>query len=85
MPDEVCANQQRLTHVELMAEYLRHGFICEDLFVLVRKAKPGVSRMLRQSHAKKKPFLLSRISQIVWQARWEGHQDSIPLEMKAVT
>jgi len=51
--DEVCANKQRLTHVELINEYARYGFVCEDLFVLVRKGKPGVSRMKKQVHARK--------------------------------
>lgn len=51
--DEVCANQQRLTHVELINEFCRHGFIVEDLFVLLRQNRPGVSRILRQVHARK--------------------------------
>jgi hypothetical protein len=51
--DEVCANKQRLTHVELINEFERNGFITEDLFVIVRPGKPGVSRMLTQKHARK--------------------------------
>lgn len=51
--DEVCANQQRLTHVELINEFCGHGFIVEDLFVLLRQNRPGVSRILRQVHARK--------------------------------
>lgn len=51
--DEVCANQQRLTHVELINEFCRHGLIVEDLFVLLRQNRPGVSRILRQVHARK--------------------------------
>jgi DNA methylase len=51
--DEVCANQQRLTHVELINEFAIYGFIVEDLFVLVRNNRPGVSRILRQVHARK--------------------------------
>ena len=51
--DEVCANKQRLTHVELINEYTQYGFVCEDLFVLLRKGKPGVSRMKKQVHARK--------------------------------
>jgi|SRR5947208_3074303 len=51
--DEVCANVQRLTHVELLNEYTANGFMVEDLFVLVRSNKPGVSRILRQVHARK--------------------------------
>lgn len=51
--DEVCANQQRLTHVELINELQTYGFIVEDLFVVVRNGKPGVSRLLTQAHARK--------------------------------
>lgn len=51
--DEVCANKQRLTHVELVNEFNKYGFITEDLFVLVRNGKPGVSRMIKQKHARK--------------------------------
>jgi hypothetical protein len=51
--DEVCANKQRLTHVELINECWRLGFIVEDVFVLTRTNKPGVSRVLRQVHARK--------------------------------
>jgi hypothetical protein len=51
--DEVCANKQRLTHVELVVEYQRYGFIAEDCFVLMRTNRPGVSRILVQRHARK--------------------------------
>jgi tRNA G10 N-methylase Trm11 len=51
--DEVCANKQRLTHIELTNEYIKYGFLVEDLFVLVRNGRPGVSRMLKQKHARK--------------------------------
>lgn len=51
--DEVCANQQRLTHVEIINELAKMGFVIEDLFVVVRTARPGVSRILRQAHARK--------------------------------
>jgi len=51
--DEVCANKQRLTHVELINEYEKYGFVTEDVFVLVRNGKPGVSRVIQQKHARK--------------------------------
>jgi len=51
--DEVCANKQRLTHVEIINELNGYGFITEDLFVLVRTGKPGVSRLIQQNHARK--------------------------------
>lgn len=51
--DEVCANQQRLTHVEVINHLQCIGFVVEDLFVIVRTGKPGVSRLLKQAHARK--------------------------------
>ncbi len=51
--DEVCANRQRLTHVEIINELTTLGFVVEDLFVLVRSGRPSVSRMLKQLHARK--------------------------------
>lgn len=51
--DEVCANRQRLTHVEIINDLATLGFVCEDLFVVLRNGKPGVSRVLRQAHARK--------------------------------
>lgn len=51
--DEVCANKQRLTHVEIINEAEKAGFLVEDLFVVVRTTKPGVSRIITQYHARK--------------------------------
>lgn len=51
--DEVCAGKQRLTHVEIINQYAGFGLTIEDLFVLVRNNRPGVSRVLRQLHARK--------------------------------
>lgn len=51
--DEVCANKQRLTHVEIINELSRYGFLVEDIFVLVRNNRPGVSRIKQQRHARK--------------------------------
>jgi hypothetical protein len=51
--DEVSANQQWLTHVEIINEYARLGFYAKDLFVVVRSNKPAMSRLLRQQHARK--------------------------------
>ena len=51
--DEVCANRQRFTHVEILVEYQKLGFVPEDLFVVVRNNRPGVSRTIRQVHARK--------------------------------
>ncbi len=51
--DEVCANRQRLTHVEIINDLVKGGFSIEDLFVVMRLNRPGVSRILRQVHARK--------------------------------
>jgi hypothetical protein len=51
--DEVSANKQRLTHVELITAYESMGFYTKDLFVVVRSNKAGVSRLKKQAHARK--------------------------------
>jgi len=51
--DEVSANQQRLTHIEITNEFAQIGFYAKDLFVLVRTNRPAMSRMLHQEHARK--------------------------------
>ncbi len=51
--DAVSANVQRLTHVDLINTYARFGFFAKDLFVVVRTNRPGVSRILKQRHARK--------------------------------
>jgi len=70
--DEVCANRQRLTHVEIINEYEGYGFITEDLFIMTRTGRPGLSRMLKQRHARKNHSYFL----IFWKAsstkRWPG-------------
>lgn len=51
--DEVSANKQRLTHVEIITGYESLGLYTKDLFVLVRPAAPAVSRLKKQVHARK--------------------------------
>jgi len=51
--DEVSANRQWLTHIELINEYESIGFYTKDLFVVVRTNRPVVSRLLKQVHARK--------------------------------
>ena len=46
--DEVSANKQWLTHVEIINQYERLGFYTKDLFVVVRPNKPGISRLKKQ-------------------------------------
>ncbi|MGO9248772.1 MAG: DNA methyltransferase [Solirubrobacteraceae bacterium] len=51
--DEVSANRQRLTHVELISYFGERDFYCKDLFVVMRTNRPAVSRMKKQVHARK--------------------------------
>ncbi len=51
--DEVSANRQNLSHVEIINAYAQMGFFCKDLFIVVRPNRPGVSRILKQVHARK--------------------------------
>ncbi len=52
--DEVCANRNRFTHVEIMNELAAYGFKCLDILVVMRNNKPGVSRLKNsQVHARK--------------------------------
>jgi len=70
--DEVCANQQRLTHVELINELNTYGFVTEDLFVLMRNNRPGVSRVLIQAHARKNHSFFIVFRKSNGKVRWKG-------------
>ena len=51
--DEVSANRQWLTHVEIINYYEKLGFYAKDLFVVVRTNKAGITRLKKQKHARK--------------------------------
>ena len=51
--DEVCANKQKFTHVEIINALVEKGYYAKDLFVVVRTNRPVVSRILKQVHARK--------------------------------
>src|ERR1035441_3219657 len=51
--DEVCANTQRFTHVEIIVAVSAMGYYAKDLFVVVRTNRPIVSRLKKQVHARK--------------------------------
>ena len=51
--DEVSANKQWLTHVEIINDCSEIGFYCKDLFVLMRTNKAGITRVKKQVHARK--------------------------------
>lgn len=50
--DEVSANRQRLTHVELINAW-ENDFYCKDLYIVTRSNRPGIVRMIKQEHARK--------------------------------
>ncbi|HLX94110.1 MAG TPA: DNA methyltransferase [Verrucomicrobiae bacterium] len=70
--DEVCANRQRLTHVEIINELTVYGFVIEDLFVVVRNGKPGVSSILTQGHARKNHSYFLVFLKPKGKKRWTG-------------
>jgi len=51
--DEVSANTQRMTHVEIILVCERMGFYTKDLFIVVRQNAPVISRLKQQVHARK--------------------------------
>lgn len=51
--DEVSANTQRLTHVEIINHYAQLGYYAKDLFVVVRTNSPCITRLKKQVHARK--------------------------------
>jgi len=51
--DEVSANKQWLTHVEIINHYEKLGFYTKDLFVVVRQNKASISCLKKQVHARK--------------------------------
>lgn len=51
--DEVSANRQWLTHIEIYNDYAQRGFYCKDVFVVVRANRPGITRLIKQVHARK--------------------------------
>lgn len=68
--DEVCACKQRLTHVELINQFTPKKFIVEDLFILLRRNKPGVSRILKQRHARKNHSYFLVFRKVPGPSRW---------------
>jgi hypothetical protein len=51
--DEVSANRQCLTHVEIINYYELLGFYTKDLFVVVRQNRASIARLKQQIHARK--------------------------------
>jgi hypothetical protein len=70
--DEVCANRQRLTHVEIINQLCEKGFVIEDLFVVLRNGRPGVSRALVQAHARKNHSYFLVFFKPKGKERWKG-------------
>lgn len=51
--DEVSANKQWLTHVEIINDCAELGFYAKDLFIVVRTNRPACSKIHKQIHARK--------------------------------
>lgn len=51
--DEVSANKQWLTHVEIINDCAELGYYAKDLFVVVRTNRPICSKIHMQAHARK--------------------------------
>jgi len=81
--DEVCANQQRLTHVELIIELQQQGFVTEDLFVVTRRSKPGVSRLITQAHARKNHSYFIVFIKPEGKKRWAGLKNRFHVQMNS--
>jgi hypothetical protein len=81
--DEVCANQQRLTHVEVINGLSDRGFVAEDLFVVVRNGKPGVSRILRQVHTRKNHSYFLVFYKPKGKSRWKGVSEPLCIKAEA--
>lgn len=83
--DEVSANKQRLTHVEIITGYESLGFYTKDLFVVVRQNKAGVSRLIKQEHARKMHsyFLVFQKRRVKVSSIIDLSAKSLPVEKKA--
>ncbi len=58
-----------------MEAYNNLGFIAEDLFVVVRTNNPGVSRMVKQVHARKNhSYFLVFWKHMNGNRIWQAHQ-----------
>lgn len=51
--DEVSANRQWLTHVEIINDCAEMGFYAKDIFITMRLNRAGMSRLKKQVHARK--------------------------------
>lgn len=81
--DEVCANRQRLTHVEIINHLHTIGFVVEDLFVVLRNGKPGVSRVLAQAHARKNHSYFLVFLKPKGKLRWSALREESRLRVHA--
>ncbi|HLY29452.1 MAG TPA: DNA methyltransferase, partial [Ktedonobacterales bacterium] len=73
--DEVSANRQRLTHVELINALEQLGLYTKDLFIVVRPNKTGVSRIKKQEHARKNhSYFLVFIKPHASRLTWDGQR-----------
>lgn len=80
--DEVSANRQWLTHVEIINHYQGLGFYTKDLFVTMRQNKAGISRLLKQVHARKNhSYFLVFVKTTKPRGRTKSRSEVLPLSL----
>ena len=65
---------------EIINELATYGFVAEDLFVVTRNARPGVSRILRQAHARKRHSYFVVFIKPRGRKRWGGLTNRLPID-----
>lgn len=70
--DEVCANRNYFTHMELPVELAAFGFRLEDIFIVVRRDNAGLSRVITQIHARKNASYFLILIKDPKGRRWSG-------------
>jgi hypothetical protein len=66
--------------VELINELCKYGFVTENLFVVLRNGKPGVSRLLTQAHARKNHSFFLVFLKPNGRKRWTGLKNRLAVE-----
>ena len=80
--DEICADCQRFSHIEITTRLSELGLLLEDLFVVVDEGTPVTSRRLRQLHARKNHAYLLVFVKKNPETKWKGlDKRFIPAEL----
>jgi hypothetical protein len=60
------------------------GFVTEDLFIVTRQSKPGVSRLITQAHARKNHSYFIVFFKPDGKRRWTGLKNRFHVETNGV-